>query len=353
MIRRDDGRDLLIGVIASIVFAGGAAVAAKLDTQVPLWAILLLLFPVAFTAQRLVRSEMSARKRMFLILPAFEHKNWFSQLVFHLTRVLSRAGYTLVVATPIQDYDTASFASLLSQFVRDRHSYAGGFIVCPDPSGLEVELSALSGELARPVVFLDVEPFDSLRDLPEHTGFVGYNAEDIGEQAAEMLINAHEDQLPTRPLSHVLVIGARSQRSRQKGFARRVRELSPDTEVQVLEDGDFARERATRVCREALSRATQQNVTYDAIFATNDEMALGVLDSLSQLRRAGSRTMVFGVDATPEAVALVRSAGSKFSGTIRQDAGKVASEAFHLFELLSKGQNANRIRYLQSDVVKE
>ncbi len=97
---------------------------------------------------------------------------------------------------------------------------------------------------------------------------------------------------------------------RGKGF-NEVINKHPGLEVAVREVADFGRNRAKEVTTQILKR----KVSFDAIFAHNDPMALGAIDAFAAAG-AVSPPVIVGFDATPEALEAVRQ--KKLAATIAQ-----------------------------------
>jgi ribose transport system substrate-binding protein len=79
----------------------------------------------------------------------------------------------------------------------------------------------------------------------------------------------------------------------------------------------------------------------DAVFCTNDEMALGAVEALRALDSAATRnTVIIGVDGVPEARALIDSGTSPLRATVVQDSHRFAASAIHLLTRMRRGRSA-------------
>ena len=69
---------------------------------------------------------------------------------------------------------------------------------------------------------------------------------------------------------------------------------------------------------------------WDAVFCTNDEMALGAVDALRATDSPG--TVVIGVDGIAEARTLIDSGTSPLRATVVQDCDRLAESAVNALE---------------------
>lgn len=80
------------------------------------------------------------------------------------------------------------------------------------------------------------------------------------------------------------------------------------------------------------SNILQSNPNVKGFFAANDGMALGVLQAV---KASGKNIPVFGVDATPEALASVQAGG--LAGTVQQHPDQMAMQAVGAIVQLARG----------------
>src|SRR5690606_15266662 len=119
----------------------------------------------------------------------------------------------------------------------------------------------------------------------------------------------------------VLLVGGHPNSStthdRERGF-RAATALYPGIRIAKAVRGDYQREPA----RAAVERVLAEGLAFDAVFAANDQSALGVLEAL---RTAGRRLPVIGINAMPVAVEAVRH--GDMLATAAYDAMSIASIA--------------------------
>ncbi|MEV0680057.1 substrate-binding domain-containing protein [Actinosynnema sp. NPDC050436] len=261
-------------------------------------------------------------RQAFLVTSAFEQKYWLAELVQRVHRTLDRAGVDLVLKLPDRDYDAAAQAHLLRRVLASGHDYVGGIVTATEVDRLRPDLTEFCHDLGLPVVFADVDPFGPAHAYPPNAAFVGYLDGDIGALAARRLV-AH---LAHRTRPRVLIVASREHPDRQNRCARILREEVPGVVITVVDDCAFRRSRAYEAVRVHLRDGT----ALDAVFCTNDEMALGAVDAL---RTACSPdTIVVGVDGTLEARDLIDSRTSPLTATVVQDAHRLAECVVHVLE---------------------
>jgi ribose transport system substrate-binding protein len=135
---------------------------------------------------------------------------------------------------------------------------------------------------------------------------------------------------PTSRVISVLILegvpGSDTAMHRRVGFEQRLSELGKEKNLRIAmtrRTANWRRDEARRLTAALLGRRNQP----DAIFAANDEMALGAVQSYLSIGR--SPPPIVGFDAIPEAISAIKS--GRMSATIGQDPekmGRLAAEAF-------------------------
>ncbi|HEX9334733.1 MAG TPA: substrate-binding domain-containing protein [Pseudonocardiaceae bacterium] len=287
-------------------------------------------------------------RQAFLMVSAFEGKYWVAELIQHLHRSLDRSGMDLVLKVPDRDYDASALAHHLRRVLARRHQYIGGIIVVTEVDRLRKDLVDFCARSSLPVVFADVEPFNEERDYPANSVFVGYRSGDLGELAGSWLVQHLIDTGQTR--FRVLIIGGREHPWRQQRCAQVLRASNLDIAIATDDTCAFVRSRAEHSVRAHLRQLHQKNERLDAVFCTNDEMALGAVDALRSDPMATADTVVIGIDGTAEARALIDSGTSPFRATVVQDANRIAQSVVDMLEKLSTGQPVSKKTILTAEV---
>ncbi|MGM1058953.1 sugar ABC transporter substrate-binding protein [Saccharothrix sp. Mg75] len=339
---RPAGAVLLAGAVA----VGGLVLLLNglLTLAVPLWVTLLAAVAGAVTALPLRRG-----RRVFLVTSAFSRKPWIVELMQHVHGTLNRGGLDLVLKAPEHDYDAAAQAHHLRHLARSRREYLGGLVVATEVHRLRPELVEFCADFAAPVVFVDIEPFDDETDYPPDTAFVGYLPTDIGVLAGQWLANhltRHDVRHP-----HVLIVAGPEQVDRQRCCEEVLRDRVDGVSV-VVDDGcAFQRSRARETVQAHVRELDARGGRLDAVFCTDDEMALGAVDALRGIHSpATADTVVIGVDGAPEVLALIDSGTGPLRATVVQDSRRLAESAIHVLERMRRGRAVPKRTALRPEI---
>jgi ribose transport system substrate-binding protein len=322
--------ELAVSVVSGLILVvlGKAAGLASLDRPVPLWALITVTATAASVATVLTLRLRRRREQAFVVISTFAGTTFLTQLLEHLTRALEHHGIDLVVRLPRHDHSGRSLREELASLSRQGGAYIGGFVVPDHLETLRDQFVQFSRGLNRPVVFLDRRPFPDPLLYPAGAVFVGSDPSEIGKLAADWTAKELADRNVSSPT--VLVIGGDGQAERQKRFEARLLERSPSARIEVDNTGQFDRGRAREIVEGHLGRMHRRGVKLDAVFCTNDEMALGAADALWVHAKAGgaeSDAVVVGVDGNAHAVAAIRAGTSALRATVVQDPRRVAEVA--------------------------
>jgi ribose transport system substrate-binding protein len=286
-------------------------------------------------------------KRAFLITSAFNQKYYLAALVQRLHSALDRNGIDLVLKVPDrdQDYDASAQSHHLSRVLDRHHDYIGGIIVASEMHRLREDLTTFCRRSRLPVVFTDVEPFDNESEYPENTAFVGYDTGELGELAGRWLAK----HLQGQDSPHVLIIASHEHNARQQRCEQTLRSALPDITITIDDECEFKRSSSYKAVRAHL-RQLRPHQRLDAIFCTNDEMALGAVDALSPPAPATQATVVVGVDGVLEATALIDTADNPLRATIVQDIDRLAGAAVDILEKMHRGRTIPKRTILQARI---
>lgn len=130
---------------------------------------------------------------------------------------------------------------------------------------------------------------------------IGSDNVKAGAQGAEYMVS----QLGADAQGPVLVIeglsGNITGEKRARGFADRLKELAPGLEVVASLPGDWDRGKAANITNDILTR----NPDLVGIFAANDGMALGAVESVFAAGKGGE-VVIIGVDGNSDAVKSIK-----------------------------------------------
>jgi ribose transport system substrate-binding protein len=286
---------------------------------------------------------LRARRRptlAFFITSAFSHKYYVNEFAHMLHNRLDRDEIDLVLKVPDHDhdYDASVQSHHLSRLLRRRHDYIGGIIFPAEVHRTNADLKEFCRNSGLPVVFTDVEPFDNEEEYPENTAYIGYDTGQLGEEAGGWLA----ENLRDRERPHVLIIASTEHSARQRRCEKVLRDEFTDVSITTEEWCAFDRLRA-RDAVQAHIHKLNPGQRLDAIFCTNDEMALGAVDALSSSSLsspeslATQNTMVVGIDGTQEAKTLIDTPGSPLRATVVQDTHRLAGYVVDGLQKMHRG----------------
>jgi ribose transport system substrate-binding protein len=284
-------------------------------------------------------------RRAFLVTSAFSQKYFVAAFVQRLHSALDRNGIDLVLKVPDRDYDANAQSHHLRRVLERRREYMGGIIVATETQRLRDDLLTFCRKSRLPIVFTDVEPFAEESAYPANTAFVGYDTGALGDLAGRWLVG----RLRNNGSPQVLIIASREHRARQQRCEEALRLGLPNVSVTIDDSCEFMRSRAGRSVRTYLQGlASGQDL--DAIFCTNDEMALGAVDALSTERPGRWSTVVVGIDGVQEARALIDSAHSPLRATVVQDTHRITVCVVDILEKLHRGDPIAVRHLLEAEV---
>lgn len=137
--------------------------------------------------------------------------------------------------------------------------------------------------------------------------------------------------------------GASATRDRGKGFHEAV-DNKAGVKVVSSQAADFDRQKGLNV----MENVIQSTPNFDAIFAHNDEMALGAVKAL---KTAGKKAVVVGFDGTADAVTAVNN--GEMAATIAQQPDLMGSLAAETASKIMKGETVAKQIPVELKVIKK
>ncbi len=129
--------------------------------------------------------------------------------------------------------------------------------------------------------------------------------------------------------------GATSTNDRQAGFEETIKKDAPDMEIVTSLTANYDREEGASVTEDIL----QGNPDLNAIYAHNDEMALGAVRAVASAKKLDS-IKIYGIDATDDALAAV-------------DKGEMAATVQQQPDLQIQTALQNAVKYLDGESLEE
>lgn len=284
-------------------------------------------------------------RRSFLVASALRQKYFIAAFVQSVHNALDRNGIDLVLKVPEQDYDPSAQSHHLRRLLERRRDYMGGIVIATEAQRRRADLAAFCRKVRLPIVFTDIEPFAEESEYPDNAVFVGYDTGALGELAGRWLVR----RLRGTTAPRVLVVASREHRARQDRCAEALRLGLPDVSITIDDSAGFERSRAARAVRTYL-RDLDPGQRLDAIFCTNDEMALGAVDALAAGSPATTSTVVVGIDGVMEARDLIDTAACPLRATVVQDDQRMASRVVEVLEQMRDGDSVASRHFLEAEV---
>jgi ABC-type sugar transport system substrate-binding protein len=151
-----------------------------------------------------------------------------------------------------------------------------------------------------PVILLDRNVDQSLAKAGEdYVTFIGSDFIEEGRRAAEWLTKAMNGKANIIQLEGTT--GSSPANDRAKGFADYIKD-HPDMKIVASQSGDFARDKGRQVAETLL----QSNPDANAIYAHNDEMAIGAISALEAAGKTpGKDVIIVSIDGTRDALQAI------------------------------------------------
>jgi ribose transport system substrate-binding protein len=270
------------------------------------------------------------KKKIGVSLFTREHQ-FYKDLEAGLKEVADKNGFELIVQSG--DMDLAKQQSQLENFIVQK---VAAIVVCPaDSKGISPAIEKANAANI-PVFTADISASGNGK-------VVSHIASDNvlgGKMAAEFIANLLKDG------GEVGIIGqpeVQSTIDREKGFKD---EMAKHANIKVVAtlNGGGVRDRANKAADDML----QGNPNLKAIFAINDDSALGALASAET--RGKKDLIIVGYDATPEAVSKIQ-AGTMLKADVAQDPKLIGSKTIETIAKHLKGEKVEAIVAIPVKVV--
>jgi len=224
-------------------------------------------------------------------------------------------------------------ATQANQLANAAATGAGAVIVNPTDSDAMASAVKQLTDAKIPVVAVDRAVNNA-----EVSSYIASDNVGGGKQAAKALSEAINGE------GEILVLqgktGSSASRERGKGFEEGLKD-SPNIKVVAKQTAEFERVKGLDVTTNLL----QAHPNVKAIFAENDEMALGAIEALGD--KAGKDVIVVGFDGVEDALKAIKE-GTMYASIAQQPADMAAQAVVEASKLL-KGESATK--EMQVDVV--
>jgi ribose transport system substrate-binding protein len=181
-----------------------------------------------------------------------------------------------------------------------------------------------------PVILLDRNVDQSLAQAGrDYVTFIGSDFVEEGRRAAEWLVNATAGKAKIIQLEGT--VGSSPANDRRKGFEAYIKDHS-GMEIVASQSGDFARDKGRQVAETLL----QAHPDATAIYAHNDEMAMGAIAALEAAGRVpGKDVKLVSIDGTRDALQAI--IDGKLGATVECNP-RFGPKAFETMTRYAKGE---------------
>ncbi|QBH98534.1 galactose/glucose ABC transporter substrate-binding protein MglB [Limnobaculum zhutongyuii] len=211
-----------------------------------------------------------------------------------------------------------------------------------DPAAAQVVIDKARGD-SIPVVFFNKEPSKAALDSYDKAYFVGTDSKESGVIQGQLIAKhwkAHPewDLNKDGVIQFVLLKGEPGHPDAEARTTYVVKTLNDDEKLKTqqlqLDTAMWDTAQAKDKMDAWLSGPNADKI--EVVIANNDAMAMGAIEALKAHNKG--KIPVFGVDALPEALALVRQ--GTMAGTVLNDASNQAKATFELSKNLAEGKPA-------------
>jgi len=181
-----------------------------------------------------------------------------------------------------------------------------------------------------PVILLDRSVDESLAKAgKDYVTFIGSDFVEEGRRAAEALDKATGGKAQIIQLEGT--VGASPANDRRKGFEDYIKNR-PGMKIIASQSGDFARDKGRQVAETLL----QANPNATAIYAHNDEMAVGAISALEAAgKKPGQDVLIVSIDGTRDALQAI--IDGKMLATVECNP-KFGPKAFQVMAAYARGE---------------
>lgn len=164
---------------------------------------------------------------------------------------------------------------------------------------------------------------------------IGTDNISAGHKAADYLVSMLGKEATGPVLVLEGIAGSPGGKQRTVGFAEKLNELAPNLQIVASLPGDWDRGKAASITNDVLTR----NPDLVAIFAANDSMALGAVESTYAAGRGGQVTII-GVDGTTDAVKSIKE--GRLNASVAQLPFLVGKQAVESLKKVIAGEKSDQ-----------
>ncbi|QGU94657.1 substrate-binding domain-containing protein [Clostridium bovifaecis] len=207
-----------------------------------------------------------------------------------------------------------------------------------DPADSEAVISAIETANEKKIPVITIDRASKGGEVVSHIGFDAIHSGNIaGDYIAKALSGKG------KVVEIMGIMGTNVAQDRSKGFNEAIAK-NPNIKVVAQQSADFDRAKAMTVMENIL----QANPEIDAVYAANDEMALGALEAIEASGRLDKITLI-GCDAIDPAIAAIKA--GKQEATIAEPPFFLGKNAVQTALKVLKGESVEKNVILDSTLV--
>jgi len=269
-----------------------------------------------------------SKPKILVVLPTADNPFWIDmKLGVERGAASVGGGFDVVIRTGPEDANAKAQIDILRDFRRTET--IGALLLGPASSSEVVPEVAEYSRLGIPVVIVDskLDPVAVKQHGAKVDAFLGSNNEQGGEIAAKAIVA----RFGNREISVLLIEGSAGHETaiaRSAGFQK----AAPKEWKITRMDGNWDRARAREVTEAALAVGIP-----NAIFASSDEMAMGVITALDRASiPPATLPVLIGFDATADGLEAV--SRGKMAATVKQRPLQIGEQALKIAAALARGE---------------
>lgn len=233
--------------------------------------------------------------------------------------------------------------SIEKQVEHMKEAVSGGYnaIICaivnPDTA---LQLKKAAGDL--PIVFINSAPSDEVLEVNKYI-FVASNEMVAGKYQAENVIESLKNKNEVKIVLFKGEEGHSATIGRTKAVKQTFKEKGVNAKYVFEDSANWSRQGA----KEMFDIFLSTNKEFEAVICNNDEMALGVIDSLKENKIDPASVPVLGIDATANACKAIVDGSMRI--TVYQSAKGQSKSAVDAATQLGSGGTLDKIENLDED----
>lgn len=318
-----------------------------LNKSIPLWILIAALILYLWTIPSIIYTIKTKPKLVFYISSQFPDNQFQASLIQHVIHQLEFHNIHLVTMFPAKNLDAISQKRWFGSILKHKRFFLGGLVVPAYLENHKNDLKKFINSFEKPVLFIDAPPPFQEEEFPNNSAFIGYDNSEGGKLAAKAM--CYELSKFRNSNFKILIIASKVVSERQNGFMEHLSEIMRGriSGMECIDDGHFRREDGFEIFKKVLNLNNSDYTSYQGIFCTNDEMALGVMSLINDITHfPKEKVVIIGYDANTEAIELIKSNETPLKNTVRQDPEQLASKSVEKLLKMIKRVNIIKCEYI-------